>query len=434
MITTRMAGWSLLAAAGTFAVSTPAAAAPAAARVLSTERISVAADGTQGDGASLLPSTDAAGRYVAFLSDAANLVPGDTNGHSDVFLRDTRLNTVELISRGRNGTPANGNAGLPRISSDGRFVVYYSQATNVVADPAGPQAIYNVYVYDRTAGTTERIPAGDHGGMSADISGDGRYVTYQSFSGDVVPDADGDLHVYAYDRQEGTTTLVSRAADGSPAQSGGDDARISGDGRYVAFLSWSADLVPGDTNDEIDVFVRDLRTETTARVSVATDGTQGDGWSAEPSISADGRTIAFASEASTLTPGDTNGDYDVFVHDAVTGATTLISHAYDGSAAGFGFSYSPDISDDGTHVAFWSSVWNLVPDDTNWVGDTFVYDLAARSATRVSVTSDGAQAGGSDAGVITAGGEYVFYRASAPDLVPDDTNNVDDVFRSAVQG
>jgi Tol biopolymer transport system component len=192
--------------------------------------------------------------------------------------------------------------------------------------------------------------------------------------------------------------------------------------------------VAGDTNDEIDVFLRDLPAGTTVRVSVSADGAHSDGWSAGPSISADGRVIAFASDASTLTPGDTNGDYDVFVHDSVTGATRLISHAHDGSAAGFGFSYSPDVSDDGTHVAFWSSVWSLVPDDTNWVGDTFVYDLQAASVTRVSVTGDGAQAGGSDSGVVTAGGEYVFYRASAADLVPGDSNCVDDVFRTSLKG
>jgi Tol biopolymer transport system component len=428
MTISRFAGWSLLAAAGTIALAAPAAAAD----VTATERISVAADGTQGDGASLLPSTDAAGHYVVFLSDASNLVAGDTNGHSDVFLRDTRLNTVRLISTGLDAAPANGRAGLPRISADGRFVVYYSQATNVVADPAGPRAIYNVYVYDRDAGTTERIPAGNSGGMSADISDDGRWVTYQSHSDDLVPDVSGGWNVFAYDRQEHTTVLVTRAADGTPASTGGNQARISGDGRYVAFLSGSADIVAGDTNDEIDVFVRDLRAETTVRVSVSTGGAQGDGWSAGPSISADGRIVAFAADSSTLTPGDTNGDYDVFVHDTATGTTRLISHTHDGSAAGFGFSYSPDVSDDGTHVAFWSSVWNLVPDDTNWAGDTFVYDLRAGSVTRVSVTSDGAQAGGADSGVVTAGGEYVFYRASATDLVPGDTNGVDDVFRTSL--
>ncbi len=412
-------------------VTLPIASPAMAATVVATDRVSVAANGTQADGRSILPTTDASGRYVAFMSDASNLVPGDTNGFADIFVRDTHSGTTRLVSAGLGGVPANEGSGGPRLSADGRYIAYYSEATNIVDRGTDKLPDYNVYVYDRVEAKTERVPTGSSGGMIADISGDGRYVTYQSWSNDAVPGGtEHSLHVFLYDRVARTTELVSRAADGGEGDHGGKDPRISADGRYVTFVSDSTNLVSGDTNGQSDVFVRDLQKDTTVRISVASDGTQSDGWIIDASISADGRIIAYSSDASNLVPGDTNDDRDVFVYDTATRTTTLMSNGHDGTPAQYGFAISPEVSGDGNHVLFWSNAWNIVPGDTNYAGDTFVYDRATRTNSRVSVTSAGGQSEGSESGVLSADGKFAFYRAGATDLVPDDTNGVHDIFRT----
>lgn len=424
----KTAALTLVALTVTLPLATPASAAGG---IVATDRVSVATDGTQADGLSILPATDAAGRYVAFLSYAANLVPGDTNGFADVFVRDTRTGTTRLVSAGLGGAPANRPSGGPRISADGRYIVYYSTATNITEPGTDKLPAYNVYVYDQVEEKTERVPTGSDGGMIVDISGDGRYVTYQSWSNDAVPGGtQRGLHVFVHDRVSGETELVSRAADGGEGDQGGADPRISADGRYVTFVSDSTNLVAGDTNDKSDVFVRDLGNDTTVRVSVATDGSQSVGWIIDTSISADGRIITYSSNASDLVAGDTNNDFDVFVHDTATRTTTLISDGHDGTPAQSGFALSPEVSGDGRHVLFWSNAWNVVPDDTNYAGDAFVHDRVTGVNSRVSVTSAGGQSEGSDSGVLSADGQFVFYRAAATDLVPEDTNGVEDIFRT----
>jgi Tol biopolymer transport system component len=288
-----------------------------------------------------------------------------------------------------------------------------------------------VYVYDRIAGTTERIPAGSDGGMSADISGDGRYVVFTSWSDDAAPgDTNRTSDVFIHDRQTRETKLVSVTPAGAAAESGGGSPRISGNGRFVLFESGSADIVAGDTNGEDDVFVRDMLDGTTRRVSVATGGGQLGELSRPGSISNDGRSVTFSTDDPAAVPGDTNSDLDVFLHDTASGQTVLISRGYDGQPAKYGFSYSPEISGDGTHVGFWSNAWNIVENDTNMTGDFFVWERATGLVTRASVTSSGAEANGADGGVLSGDGTVAVYRASATNLVEGDTNGKADVFRT----
>ena len=225
----------------------------------------------------------------------------------------------------------------------------------------------------------------------------------------------------------GVTTRASVASDGTQGNDDSWSSALSADGRYVAFQSAAGNLVAGDTNGTWDIFVRDRTTGATTRVSVASDGTQGNSASSAPVLSADGRTVAFYSSASNLVVGDT-GWADVFVRDLTTGVTRRVSVASDGSQANSD-SVIPALSADGRYVAFVSLASNLVAGDTNGQSDVFVRDLAMGQTVRVSFASDGAQANGwSRSPTISADGRYVAFTSTASNLVPGDTNTVEDVF------
>jgi hypothetical protein len=215
--------------------------------------------------------------------------------------------------------------------------------------------------------------------------------------------------VFLRDRAAGTTIPLSRAPDGTQAGNDSSGASVSADGRYVAFQSGAANLVPGDTNGVTDVFVYDVAAATLARVSVAGDESAGDGPSQDPDISGDGRYVAFLSGASNLVGGDTNGKSDVFVRDRVTGTTTRVSVATDGTQSN-GDARNPSISDDGDVVAFDGGMSNLVGGDTNDASDVFVRDRNAGTTSPASVSSDGVRSAASadDSSVSADGGHVVF--------------------------
>ncbi|MGH8893485.1 MAG: TolB family protein, partial [Actinomycetes bacterium] len=240
----------------------------------------------------------------------------------------------------------------------------------------------DVFVHDRRTGATTRVSVASDGSQSTDYSGnlglalsaDGRYVVFDSYANNLVPgDTNGVPDVFVHDRQTGTTSRISVASDGSQVYYGDISfgLALSADGRYVAFGSSTGRLVPGDTNGKFDVFVHDRRTGTTSRVSLASDGRQVYNDSGQAVISADGRHVGFMSFAGRLVPGDSNGAEDVFVHDRRTGATSRVSVASDGSQANEANSW-PAVSADGRHVAFISRASNLVTGDTNRTEDVFV--------------------------------------------------------------
>ena len=234
--------------------------------------------------------------------------------------------------------------------------------------------------------------------------------------------------MFVHDTVTGTTTRVSVDSTGTQANSSSIDPAISADGRYIAFESSASNLVPGDTNSDVDVFVHDTVTGTTTRVSVDSTGTQANSQSFDPAISADGRHITFGSNATNLVPGDTNGRTDVFVHDAVTGTTTRVSVDSTGTQANSS-SFDPAISADGRHITFESSASNLVPGDTNISPDVFVHDTLTGTTTRVSVDSTGTQANGNSfEPAISADGRHIAFESFASNLVPGDTNSTTDVF------
>jgi len=410
-----------------------------------TTRVSVASDGSQGNNYSDWPSTSADGRYVAFTSRASNLVSGDTNGYMDIFVHDRQTASTERVSVASDGSQGNYYSDSPSISADGCYVAFGSYASNLVSGDTN--GYLDIFVHDRQTGITERVSVAsdgsqgnyDSGGSS--ISTDGRYVAFQSHASNLVSgDTNGSWDIFVHDRQTGSTERVSVASDGSQGNGGSYSPSISAGGRYLAFLSEASNLVSGDTNNFcgnppeynncLDIFVHDRQTGSTQRVSLSSDGSQGNHESYSPSISADGRYVAFESYASNLVIGDTNkfcGGYiscpDIFVHDRQTGVTQRVSLASDGSQ-GNSYSHSPSISADGRYVAFFSSASNLVSGDTNGYTDTFVHDRQTGSTQRVSLASDGSQGNdGSGGSSISADGRYVAFTSRASNLVSGDTNN-----------
>ncbi len=410
-----------------------------------TSRLSIASDGTQGNELSTLPSVSADGRYVAFASQASNLVGGDTNGVYDIFVRDRWTGQTSRISIASDSTQGNGLSFVSFISADGRYIAFRSVASNLVSGDTNNQD--DVFVHDRQTGDTVRVSVNSNGvqgngpSIKPSLSADARYVAFESWATNLVSDTNNMEDVFVHDLQTHQTSRVSIASNGAQANDQSDLPFISTDGRYVVFASEASNLVSGDTNNVCDtnndgvfndncpdIFIHDRQTGQTSRVSVASDGTQGNGWCRRSSLSADGRYVAFESQASSLVSGDTNGIYDIFVHDRQTGQTARVSVTSDG-AQGNGESEGPFISADGRYVAFESWASNLVSGDTNAKKDVFVHDRQTGQTVRVSVASGGMQANNDSGGVFLSGaGRYVAFSSLASNLTGGDTNGRQDVF------
>ena len=392
---------------------------------------------------------------------------------------EAQLPATSRVSVDVAGADANGASESPSVSADGRFVAFASSATDIAG---GDPADGDVFLRDRTAGTTTLVNPDHPGAGLPSVSDDGRYVVYQSQNG-----GQGPSHVFVRDVVAGTTALVDVALGGGPGNGGALRVSISGDGRHVAFESTASNLVPGDGNDQPDVFVRDLDAGTTVRANVAIGG--GDSGFAEfggrlyadsPDVlSADGRYVVFDS-AFPLVPGDNEPpffDHDIFVRDVVAGVTTLVSDApevavvfspsissdgrrvaYVNAQSGFirggdvlvrdlatqitvkanvetgepgSFSFStPSLSSDGRYVAFDSDPTNQdAGDNTPLDGNVFVRDLLTSTTTRVTLDAAGGEPNGSSFDPAMSGdGSTVAYVSGASDLVPGDGNGLRDVF------
>jgi Tol biopolymer transport system component len=411
-----------------------------------TERVSVSSQGTAGDNDSSLAAVSADGRFVAFVSLASTLVPGDTNGTSDVFVRDRVTGTTERVSvdsRGRQSTGGDAggvldtNWGPPAISTDGRYVAFASSATNLVKGDRNRVA--DVFVRDRGAGTIERVSmvsrkleANGESSQPA-ISGDGRFVAFASFADNLVPDdTNFTSDVFVVDRTGGGPHRVSVSNTGAQGENRSEHPSISTDGRFVAFMSSSDALVPGDNDGASDVFVRDRAAATTEGISVAPTSSGFGATSGSPTITPDGRFVAFDSWEPDLVPGDTNNSFDVFIRDRTSGGLERVSVS-SASVQGDDWSLAPSISSDGRFVAFHSLAGNLVVGDGNFDFDVFVRDRAAGTTVRASVRSDGTEGGlslGSQTPSISGNGLVVAFESEA-DLVPADTGFPVDVFTHA---
>jgi len=290
-----------------------------------TTRVSVATGGTQSTGGSWShPSISADGRYVTFDSSASDLVSGDTNNHYDIFVKDRNTDITTRVSVNSNSDQANGDSRGPVISADGRYVAFLSEASNLVSGDTN--TIMDAFVHDRVTGQTTRVNIDSNGNQatnsgiihtnSVSISGDGRYVVFSSGSNNLVPGDNNDVEdVFLHDRTTGQTTRIS--VNGVEGNNFSDNAVISADGQYIAFQSVASNLVPGDTNEDTDVFLYDRITGKMICITHGVSGAQPNGGSGSMavSISADGRSVSFDSFASNLVAGDDNDEWDIFVYD-----------------------------------------------------------------------------------------------------------------------
>ena len=394
--------------------------------------ISVDSAGNQANRDSYTPSISADGRFVAFYSNASNLVPGDTNNRDDIFVRDTLTNTTTRVSVDSAGNQANSNSDSPSISADGRFVVFESFASNIV--PGDTNNSNDIFVRDTLTNTTTGVSVdsagnlGNRGSEGASISANGRFVVFESYASNLVPgDTNSSGDIFVRDLLTNTTTravdIASNPAFGSIFS---DPFSISADGRFVAFESYASNIVPGDTNSSYDIFVRDTLTNTTTRVSVDSAGNQGNRGSNLASMSADGRFVAFDSNSFNIVPGI--NIYDIFVRDTLTNTTTRVSVNSAGDP-GNRDSRNPSISADGRFVAFSSYASNLVLGDTNSRQDIFVRDTLTNTTTRVSFDSAGNQTtSDSYAPSISADGRFVAFNSIPSNLVPGQTNTTRQIF------
>lgn len=399
-----------------------------------TTRASIGTGGIEGNGDSISPSISADGNRVAFKSRASNLVAGDTNTFDDVFVRDRTAGTLTRASIPVLGGEPNAHVTEPAISADGSVVAFSTTATNMAPGiPVGVSQVYVRAggITQLVSKASDGTP-GSGNSYVPTLSADGRYVAFWSNANNLVGGADAPFtgDVFVFDRQTSTIELISKSTAGAPANPGEDShlPSISGDGRYVAFQSLSTTFSAADTNGQRDIYVRDRVANTTTLISTSTSGTLGDLESAEPAISEDGSTVAWESRATTLVPGDTNGDPDIFVRTLATNTTARVSVSTAGTQA-VGASGSASLSADGRYVAFQSAAPNLVAGDTNANNDVFVRDRQLAKTTRESLSSTGQQVIAASTGpMMTGDGRLVAFHSAAGDLVAGDTNSRFDVF------
>ena len=411
-------------------VSGGALGASASAQVMQVVSLD-SAGGLPTNGICYRPSISADGRFVVF-SSSATLVPDDTNQLGDAVVRDRLLGTTERVSVGTGGIQGNDGSELAVISADGRFVAFSSLASNLVTGDTN--GTWDLFVRDRQNGTTERASVSTAGaqadGLTAysSISADGRFVAFESMATNLVPgDTNGSMDIFVRDRQLGTTERVDVSSGGVQADLASRSPAISADGRFVAFQSDATNLVAGDTNGTRDIFLRDRQLGTTVRVSVDSAGAQSNGASNDPSISSGGRYVTFRSAATNLVAGDANEFEDAFLKDLQTGATERISFTSTGGELDERAIGRSPVSDDGRYVLFATDATNVVAGDTNETTDVFLRDRQAGTTELVSAAPDGFP--GNEMGEpvemttpMTGDGRYIAF-ADSSDLVPGGAND-----------
>lgn len=413
--------------------------ADAAIQASLTERVSVSTSFAQGNGASgtgpaRAVAVSADGRVVAFLSVATNLVGGDTNGVRDAFVRDLDLDLTERVSVSSGGAQVNADVTGLDVSGTGRFVAFSTLASNLIT--ADGNGLEDIYLRDRTNGTTvlvSRTPAGAAGNGTSQgpaISDDGRYVAFWSSASNLVAgDTNGVGDVFVFDRISSAVARVSIDSSGAQADGPSFPPAISSSGRYVAFTTRASNIGASGATPFDDIVVHDRLLGSSELVGP--DPFLGIPWNDHPhrpTISGDGRYVAFDTSATNVVSFDTNGVSDVFVWDRLFPAVIPVT-SIPGLLSGNGDSGHAMLSADGQSLVFQSSASNLVGGDTNGFQDVFVRGVLSGTLQRVSVSSAGAQASGlSGHGAISGDGARVAFSSSAPNLVSGDTNFAQDAF------
>lgn len=391
-------------------------------------RVSLSSAGAESDDFSSIscPSGDA--RFVAFQSEATNLVSGDTGGFTDIFLRDTVNNITTRISVDTAGNAGNGDSTGCSISADGRFILFNSSASNLVANDTNN--VTDVFLHDRMFAKTSRVSLTDLDTQandtsdSGDMSADARYIAFRSAANNIVlGDSLGQSDIFVRDLIAGTTVRVSVSSSGAEARDDSLHPAISADGQHVAFSSDATNLVVGDTNARRDIFIHSLNTGGTILASKSSGGTLGNADSTRADISADGSAVVFESNATNIVLGS-GGWGGIFVHEPGSGLTTLVSVSSTGDTPN-NPTAEPAISASGRFVAFHAGASNLVPGDTNNAVDVIMHDRMTGETTRESVRATGEQLNGF--AVVAAwpafSADEHYLSMAAGKMVPESTNN-----------
>lgn len=337
---------------------------------------------------------------------------------------------------GSDGTPLNAAVKEAALSGNGTTAVFTTAASNVFGppvemDPASASAPPVVAAVNLLNGTRRLVSATIDGTVAdgpagaPSVSGSGLVVAFASTATTLVADDTNSTADVFVRRGTEPVQMVSVAADGGVANAPSSQPRVSADGRFVAFTSFASNLTPGDTNGQADVFLRDLAAGTTRRISVGDDGREGDGRSSAPAVNADGSVVAFESAADNLVSGDTNHVADVFVRDLATGRTERVSRSSSGVQQDRGisspFTSMPDISGDGRYVVFDTEARSLYASDLNRRTDIYLRDRRRGRTTLVSANSFNVQ-GDNDSVTprISPSGRFVTFQSFAKNLVQDD--------------
>lgn len=391
--------------------------------------------GQPGNSVSLNPAISGDGRFVTYWSTASDLLPFDTNNTYDVFLTDTATGAVELVSVSTQGGPADGPSIMPSISADGRYVCFDSGTTNLVSPP--PIGYFSTYVRDRQTGTTELVSVSTGGAQAnnttelSGISGDGRYVAFGSYADNLVASHPftGFRDIYVRDRVTDTTTLVSKGPGGALANSSSYRPVLSGDGRFIAFASQASNLVPGATTPgRVHIFVYDAQSGAISLASADANGVEGNQDSYNPALSADGRYVAFETYATNILPNLVGGK--VILRDLTTGAILDVNLDSLGHPIA-NSTWQPSLSADGRFVAFRS--FNVVP---NTSGNLFVRDRVLNKTIQACAMDDGngTTAGTASEAMISADGTTVAIQSAGQLLAGGPANTAGDVYARGIGG
>ncbi|MFK5894082.1 MAG: hypothetical protein QM504_12745 [Pseudomonadota bacterium] len=407
-----------------------------------TTRVSVNSSGneSQGNGkyrGSTNSSVSTDGQKAVFDSREINLVVDDINNLDDVFLHNLSTAQTSLINKTSQGDQASAfpKRGISSRSAslDGRYIAFNSEGINLVANDTNN--VKDIFVRDTLNGTTKRVSVDSSGAQanwesaSASITPDGRYILFRSDANNLINnDTNNSTDIFLHDTSNGETKRVSIATGGGEANGPSLSPSMSSDARYIAFKSDATNLVAGDNNNKVDIFVHDTVKGETRRVSADSNGADANGYSTGPIISEDGLYIVFNSEASNLINNDTNNFLDTFVYNRTSNTTTRISVKSNGDQASadnnsYDYPTRPSISNNGQYISYTSSLIDLVDNDTNNQIDVFIYNTATQETRRISVDSLGIEANASSAyPSISNDGRYISFSSFASNLVANDTN------------
>lgn len=396
--------------------------------LLNLQLLSINTGGTPGVSNSNRPVMSEDGRFIAYHSNSNDLSLDDDNCDRDIFLFDSQTNTTTIISR-LPGSPVAGscsnlgNSSYPSISADGRFIAFLSSNASLVVGDSNARD--DVFVFDRINNTIERVSISSSGtqiNSNADIeqtiTANGRFVVF-SAGGNIATPSSPATQIYLRDRQNNTTTLVSKSTLGGPANGNSRNPYIDRSGSHIIYLSDATDIISGDNNGVADFVIYDIGADSSSAANLSSSNQlPTTGANERPFVTGSGRYLVFPHAANNLVANDNNSNSDLFVRDTLNNSNSRESVDSNGNET-TGLNSHPRMSEDGRFVVFRGSANNLVSGDSNGQPDVFMRDRLTQTTYRFSVSASGDQANGTSAApFISANGRYIGFSTIATNILP----------------